>query len=258
MPFRLGLKPWGEVLWQHARNTWRYESDDKHRPRLQAVENCIILMKKTASYLLLSLTALFLLPAVLEAQAGEGWKLKTQTDGLRVYVRKPADSDINEVKIETVFPGDMAQAIAVLKDYESYPDWVYMCQEAKLLPSGHVYSLLKTPWPLDNCDYVGKSTITQHPQTGAVTIRLRNIDGIMDKKSGVTRLKKLDVIWVLTPQSNGDIVLEYRVKSDPGGNIPTWAINQAIDRGPTNTIKKYRAMVQHKRYAAAKMGDFGL
>lgn len=215
-------------------------------------------MKKTTRYLLLSLTALFLLPAMTEAQAGEGWKLKTQTGDLKVYVRKQADSDINEVKIKTVFPGDMAQAIAVLKDYESYPEWVYMCKEATLLPSGHVYSLLKTPWPLDNCDYVGKSTTTQDAKTGAVTVRLRNIDGITPKKSGVTRLKKLDVIWVLTPTGNGEIALEYRMKSDPGGNFPTWAINQAIDRAPTSTIKKYRAMVQHKRYASARMGDFGL
>ncbi|MBK8922208.1 MAG: hypothetical protein IPM81_12020 [Saprospirales bacterium] len=41
--------------------------------------------------------------------------------------------------------------------------------------------------------------------------------------------------------------------SDPGGNLPDWAINLAIDVGPRETIKRMREILKDPLYQNAKL-----
>ena len=43
---------------------------------------------------------------------------------------------------------------------------------------------------------------------------------------------------------NDNLQIEYKVLSNPGGDIPTWLVNLAITKGPTETMKQLIKMVE--------------
>ncbi len=47
--------------------------------------------------------------------------------------------------------------------------------------------------------------------------------------------------------------MEYYIYSDPGGSLPDWLVNMALDVGPRETIKNIRGFVQQEKYKTAKV-----
>ena len=59
--------------------------------------------------------------------------------------------------------------------------------------------------------------------------------------------------WTIFPGGGGWIYVEYLIHSDPGGSLPDWLVNMAIDVGPRETIKGIRTMLQQDKYKNAKL-----
>ena len=54
--------------------------------------------------------------------------------------------------------------------------------------------------------------------------------------------------WTLLPGPGGWTYVEYYVYSDPGGSLPDWLVNMALDVGPRETIKNMRSFVRQEKY----------
>src|ERR1700737_1860399 len=114
--------------------------------------------------------------------AQEEWKLKTDNSDIKTYSKRVADSKINAVKIESVFPVSVTQFVAVLLDIDSYGKWIYNCKSASLLkqPSAselYYYSEVTFPWPCANRDFVSHMHLRQDSQTRIVTVEATNVPG---------------------------------------------------------------------------------
>ncbi len=207
---------------------------------------------------LLSLGLIF--STVAFAQQAGPWTLKKEKKDLKVYVRDNPASPIKELKMKFTVEASMSAIVLLLQDVAAIPDWVYKCPEAyhleKVSSSEEVYyNRVDFPWPLDDRDLIVRNTMVQDSTTKMIRSESFNEPAFIPKKDGLIRIPKLHLWWEFTPRGNGIVDVEYFLSSDPGGMIPAWMINLAIDQGPTQTIKAFKKTLKNPKYRDAKL-DF--
>lgn len=194
-----------------------------------------------------------------QAIAQEGaWKLERETDGLKVYLRDAAGSDIKEIKIETTLNASLDAVVSVLKDVPVYSEWIYKCLEARRLEastntSSLYYCKLDFPWPMSDRDFIAKSQLRQDPDSRTVFIDVNGLPNYKPSKDGIVRITDLSIHYELAPLSAKQVQMTYRLHSDPGGSIPAWLVNLVVDNGPTNTVKGMREKLKEAKYQNARL-----
>jgi len=193
-------------------------------------------------------------------QAAGEWELKKNKKDIKVYVRDSPDSPIKQLKMKFTVEASMSAIVLLLQDVAAIPDWVYKCPEAyhlkKISPSEEIYyNRMDFPWPLDDRDLIVKNKMVQDPVTKVVRSESFNSPTYIPEKEGLVRIPKLHLWWEFTPKNNGLVDVEYFLSSDPGGLIPAWMINLAIDQGPTQTVKAFRKILKTPKYQNARL-DF--
>lgn len=207
---------------------------------------------KTGLFLFLAL--FFTSPLI--AQDQNGWVLKNEKDGVKVYYRKA--SDIYELKLATSFKVPLSGVARLFDEVEKYPGWGYKITEARLLKrvsptEMYYYSRLDFPWPMSDRDVVLHTKLEQDPKSHAVMSISKAAPDYIPEVKGVVRVRKADTKWTLIPGAGGWLYAEYYLHSDPGGNIPDWAINLALDVGPRETVKSMRKILSGKDYQNTKL-----
>jgi hypothetical protein len=215
------------------------------------MQNTILIIK------VLFISTLWLFHDQVAAQEGE-WKLERQTEGLKVYLRDAANSDVKEIKIETTLNASLDAVVSVLKDVPVYSDWVYKCLEARRLEastntSSLYYCKLDFPWPMSDRDFIAKSKLRQDPNSRTVYIDVKGLPNYKPAKSEIVRITDLSIHYELVPLSAKSVKMSYRLHSDPGGSIPAWLVNMVVDNGPTNTVKGMREKLKEAKYQDARL-----
>ncbi len=184
------------------------------------------------------------------------WDFKKEKQGIKVFTRESTIDNLKELKITTSVTAQLNSIVAVLNDVDSYKDWVYKTKEAKILErvnenSVYYYSESEMPWPLSNRDVCVYSTLLQDPVTKTITSTSSSRHTYIENKNGIVRVEVLESKWVFTPLEDGTVDINYQMKTDPGGNIPLWMYNLAIDQGPVQTILGFKKMLNNSRYKNA-------
>ena len=202
---------------------------------------------------LLFILSLFFLPHVEQPLPG-GWKLKKEVDGIEVFTRNVAGSNLKELKIEMSFPEvDFSTLMAVLTDTESYPEWLYKCDYAKTIEHPQSaetvdYYKFNFPWPLSDRDLYVRSVITQDVSKKELLITTTALPDYATDTDGKVRVKKHINTWHFFLSAGEPIRLVYKAKADPGGHIPDWMVNMVIDRGPTISMQNLRERIKMDKY----------
>lgn len=204
------------------------------------------------------LLAFFLVMFLHASGQSHDWKLKKQTKNLKVYFRKSVDSRIDEIKIETEMQTSLSAIIALLRDVPAQKEWMYKCIEAKRIrvisdTEGYNYGKIDFPWPMSDRDYIVKGVIKQDSITGIVTSNLIAVPSYMKEVEGVVRIHMMEIDWKFTPLPGGFIKIENHIKSDPGGAMPAWLVNLAIEQGPIQSMDNLREMVKKDKYRNARL-----
>jgi hypothetical protein len=184
------------------------------------------------------------------------WVLKNEKEGVKVYYRKTAD--IYELKLAASLKTSLDGLIQLLSEVEHYPDWGYKVTESRLLQKVsdtevYYYSKLDFPWPLDDRDIIMHTRMEQDPVTRRVVATSMAMPDYIPAVKGVERIRKATTKWTLVPDPSGWTYVEYYIYSDPGGNLPDWLVNMALDVGPRETIKSIRKFIQLPKYREAKL-----
>lgn len=188
--------------------------------------------------------------------AQEEWKLKSDNDGIKTYSRKLADSRINAVKIESIYPSSVSQFVSVLMDVSAYDKWIYNSRSTTLVkkvsPSElYYYSEVNFPWPAANRDFVSHVNIRQDPHTKVVTVDASNVSGILPAKPNIVRISRSTATWTITPVARDQVKVEYILQVDPGGDLPAWLINPFASKGLVETFKNLRGQLKKAAYASS-------
>jgi hypothetical protein len=171
------------------------------------------------------------------------WRLKREVDDIKVYYRKPPDSKIFEIKTVAEAQAPLPEIMAVLHKVSNFPNWVYHCKDAYWLKrttdsTGIYYCEIGFPWPIRNRDYIAKTTLYRNRSPKAIEINITGLPEYIPKKDNIVRMPKLVIDWKLTPLSGVRTRLEFKLRTDPGGSLPAWMINLAIDQGPLQSMQE--------------------
>ncbi len=205
-------------------------------------------------FLLFTVISLFSTPCF--SQGNDGWQLKNDKDNVQVFYKKT--NDIQEIKLVTSLKTTLSGLVHLLSEVDNYPSWGYKVVEARLLKrvsdtEMFYYSRLDFPWPLADRDMVMHTTLRQDPTTHRIISTSTAVPNYVPVVADVVRITEARTQWTLVPGSGGWLYVEYYLHSNPGGNIPDWVVNMAIDVGPRETIKGLRNLLPQTRYQAANL-----
>lgn len=181
------------------------------------------------------------------------WQLIKNKSDIKVYSRFPEDSDFKEIKIESVVESDLSALVALLTDVPNYPNWIYACNNSKLIKKvsdteEYYYAQTDAPWPFSNRDVVMHSVMTQDNATKILKFNSYGTPSMYPLVDEVVRVKDISVSWKLIPISDNKIKIQYHLKADPGGFIPSWLANLTVDIGPYNTMINMRDELKKEKY----------
>lgn len=202
------------------------------------------------------LVYVFAAPAVSVAQSVPEWVFKNEKDNVKVYYRKTAD--IYELKLTTSIQTSLTGLIQLFSEVENYPKWGYNVVEAKTLKKIsdteiYYYSKIDFPWPMSDRDVIMHTHLEQNPETKTVVSKSTSVYDFIAVKKDVVRMPVTRTTWTMTPGKNGWLYVEYYLYSDPGGSIPDWAVNIALDVGPRESIKGIRKLLADPQYQSVRL-----
>jgi hypothetical protein len=184
------------------------------------------------------------------------WELKKNENGITVYTRSSEGSSYKELKAVCYLKTSMSSIVALLNDWDSYPQWVYKCGKSstvKKISETEVihYQTVVAPWPVDSRDFVVNVKLTQDPMTKVITIISTSKPDYIPKVPGHVRITEFKASWTLIPQKNGTIEVIYQLLVNPGGYVPAWLVNLAVVEGPYETTLNLKEWVMKKKYQEA-------
>lgn len=203
---------------------------------------------------------LILLLNTFHVSAQNEWKLKTEKDGIKVYISTVSDSKFKAVKVDCELNTTLSQLVMVLLDVKNGADWVDHTKSCMLLkqvsPSElYYYSEVSIPWPVQNRDFVAHLTVRQDPETKVVTMDGPSVNGMVPVKNGIVRVRSSKGLWVLTPLAGNKVRVIYTLQVDPGGSVPAWLVNMLAGESPLKSFQNLKKELKKPDYQHADL-DF--
>ncbi|HTI60083.1 START domain-containing protein [Mucilaginibacter sp.] len=191
-------------------------------------------------------------------QTNEGWNLKDNNDGIRIYTRDVANSKIKAIKVECELDATLSQLVAVLMDVKTSEEWLYHTSSNYIVkqvsPSEiYYYSMVVMPWPISDRDFIAHLMVSQDTATRVVTIDAPCVGDMVPKKDKVVRVTNSTGRWVLSPDGKDRVKVVYTLHADPGGSIPAWLTNMFATTGPSQSFKKLKIHLQKPAYKKIKL-----
>ncbi len=188
----------------------------------------------------------------------DGWTLKKDNEGIKVYIRKTDSFKLNEIKVETIMTCRLSQLAATISDVAQHEQWVYKAVTTKLLKQNsptdlYYYTEIDAPWPFENRDVVMHMTLQQMPQSKVLYIYTNSIDNFFPVQKDIVRIAYSRGRWSITPLGNNQVKIEYQIQVDTGDGLPAWLINLFATNTPYETFLKLRDQIKLPRYAQAKL-----
>lgn len=190
--------------------------------------------------------------------SAQDWKFRKSKNDVDVYFRESEDSKVKELRMVGKVESSLTAALLVISDIERFPEWVYNCKEAKIIGGDFprefdYYNVTDFPWPLTDRQFVLRCTTYQNPETGVVTTESFAQPDAMPEDDRYVRVSMVHSRWDLKPLEDGMIEATYYLKADPGGSIPSFLINWALDIGPRKSLQKLRKRVQLEEYRLGRL-----
>jgi len=168
------------------------------------------------------------------AEEDVGWDLCFDEKGTKVWDQKVPNSDINTVKVRTIF-----KDIEALVMYDVFHDAEYRREWDENMIDGHEFEMLdnnndigyysvKTPVPLTNRDFVNQRAWRVKGNSYIIKNHSVNYPKCPEKK-GFIRARSIRTGYYLLALEGGGCQLIYMTQSDPKGSIPT-AISNIVTR----------------------------
>lgn len=214
------------------------------------LERKSLLRVRTLATLLVSLMSWGL------CDAQDSWKLKTESGGIRIFMRSVPNTAVKALKVECSINAGLSQLVAVLLDLDACDEWVYKSKSNILIkrvsPSElFYYSEVEVPWPAQNRDFIAHLIVHQNSKNKVVTVDAPCDPDMVPKKKDIVRIPRSSGRWTISPAGKNQLFIEYELSVDPGGSIPAWLINMFATKGPLETFKKLKLQVQKPEYQKA-------
>ncbi len=196
--------------------------------------------------------ALFLISMALFAESG--WKRVKNSNGIQVYTRSVAGSDLDEFKGITVVDARIEVIGEVIRDVPAQSQWMADCLEGRIIKKFSdndmlVYNVTDVPWPLDDRDVLVRSRGKIDMAKGVVDVVFTSVtDASVPPKKGRVRMKDFYGRWLLERVDTEKTRVTYIIKANPGGSIPASVANLSSKKIPYETLKNLKKMAKKQKY----------
>ncbi len=190
----------------------------------------------------------------------EGWKLKKDKNGIKIYVRDVPVSPIKSFRGVLNIKANFDELITFISEPYAYPEYIYLCTAAEVLKyqndnDYYFRSLVKAPWPVALRDAVTHTVWREAPETGAVIMDCIGVPELVPEQEGYIRTPLIFMAVVVTPGKNGihEIVFEGVVEA--GGWVPDAVANFCVAWTPYKTLLniKDKRPFEQERYKNKKI-----
>ncbi|MDP9077263.1 MAG: START domain-containing protein [Bacteroidota bacterium] len=206
-----------------------------------------------------AIITLILLLRISVVSAQSEWKLKTEKDGIKVYISTVSTSKFKAVKVDCELNTNLSQLIMVLLDVKNCVEWLDHTKSCTLIkqvsPSElYYYSEVSIPWPVQNRDFVAHLTVHQNAETKVVTMDGPSVNGMVPVKDGIVRVRSSKSLWILTPVGNNRVRVVYTLQVDPGGSVPAWLVNMLAGESPLKSFQNLMVELKKPAYQHPELG----
>ena len=199
---------------------------------------------------LLTLLCLLILGDVISAQSE--WKLKKEENGIEAYTRSREGIKFKEYKVVMEIEASLDQALALLRDYEVYPDLFPGTRDHKVISDDFThyvtYTRFKIPFPARDRDGVFDNKLSYDATTKTLRIDVSCVDAEEHINPKLVQLEYCDGHWEIADIGNGMIRVINQMIVDPGGAAPAWIVNSKTVDDPVKTFKEFRLLIEDKKY----------
>lgn len=189
------------------------------------------------------------------ADPAPAWEKIIDERGIVVYKRAIPGSSLVEFRAVGSIRAPMIRAAAVLRNSGREREWMESCVEARVLEwtsplDATIYNRTESPFFLiSDRDLVAQARTTVDYEAKTIAIHFRSVEHRRAPRiDGVVRMPDVRGMWKFRRLDANLTELEYVLRADPGGAIPSWLVNWASERIPFNTILKLREQVKKPGY----------
>lgn len=172
-----------------------------------------------------------------------GWQIERDQQKMKIYNRKTAGNPIREILVLTTIELPASWLFAAVSDYSRYPQFMpYVIKSEVVRQQDNktwVFQELDLPWPIANRHYTIELTSNVSQQAQGHYLLNWTLSRIVQPSlagSGV-KLEFDDGYWRFCSLGERTTFVEYYIHSDPGGLLPSWAVNQANTRAVPEVLK---------------------
>jgi len=175
------------------------------------------------------------------------WEVTKDKDGIVTYIGLPDGKGLRPTRSVMSVDRPVAEVVKSILDFGSYPNWVPYCSNSSTIDHFadtliYFYQVLDMPL-IKNRDIVIKVAVHENEE-GTIGIRMDSAPTHIESKPSALRISKF---WgeysIQTDKVSGLTVVELVNQVDPGGFIPTFAINWASRSQPHETFSNLREQI---------------
>ncbi len=204
------------------------------------------------NYISLQGTAVVLLFILLISHSfvsnAESWHLVHDEQGVQVYWQTIAGSDIPKSRSQMTVTTTIEKLLVVLDDIAGYKNWMYSCQEAKLLgkegDKTYVYTAFSAPWPVSPRDSVSYFTLKHTPEHKQWQVEVVNQADKLKPRQGYVRMPKLQARWTVHAINPSQLRITYELHMELGGSVPSWLAQERSWQIPFYSLVNLRKMLE--------------
>jgi hypothetical protein len=179
-----------------------------------------------------------------DALRAEGWTFVKERDGVRVFSRDTKGSPVREVLALAVSPASPDRLMAVVSNYAAYPSFMPHVEATEVLPSPdgvtRVFQHLDFWMPIKDRAFTLRMIPYRSPHDGSRGLAWTlEDDPEYQRADAAVRPPLNDGGWKFTPLEGGTLI-EYLVRSDPGGWVPQWASDMALRHSVPSVVNAVR------------------
>jgi hypothetical protein len=201
----------------------------------------------------LASVAFTLLWGAASAEATDSWEKTASEQGIEVSQRPVPGRGLPEMRAVGDVDANLYEILAVIRDVERQPEWMYECKEARVLRTESetvsiVYNRTDAPWPVADRYAVVHSEIVVVRPGNEVEVRFRSsAEALPDPPRGTVRMARLVGAYTLRALGPDRTRVDYRVDADPGGLLPVWLVRSTSRDLPLETLLSLREQVARTR-----------
>lgn len=189
------------------------------------------------------------------------WRLirNDRIHAIKSYDKLDEGKSLRNFRVESDVDADFNTIAKVYFDFANYPKWFHKCQQAKLLrkvssTEFYYYIVYDAPPGLPDRDAILHGKIERYtPQRGYAKLTLTADPNYLPLKPPLVRMEAQNMTFVWTPTGSSQTHGVAEGYIDPGGVMPSWAINYVQRQAPFNSALGLLRMIIRAPYNDPKV-----